>query len=62
MSDIGFYVTDLAGRVLLKDNYPGMAPGSHDILLNASQFSPGVYLYTLNVNGNGVTRKMVITR
>jgi len=59
---ITFSVYDLAGRQLLYNDYGNVAPGRHSISLEAGQFSPGIYLYTFNVNGSQITRKMAISR
>ena len=61
-SDVGFNVTDLTGRILMKINYKHVDPGQHVINLNAANFSPGIYLYTFNINGSKVSRKMVISQ
>ena len=59
-SDVVFSVYDLTGRELMNNNLSTVAAGKHVININANQFSPGVYLYTFNVNGNLVTKRMVI--
>ncbi len=61
-SKVEFAVYDLAGRELINNKYSTVAPGQHIINLEANQFSPGIYLYTFNVNGALLTKKMVITR
>lgn len=61
-SDVCFYVSDIAGRVVMNTGDKKTAPGRHVINLNASQFSPGIYLYTFNINGSRVSRKMVISQ
>ncbi len=60
-SDVVFSVYDMEGRKLVANTYSEVAPGQHTISLSANQFTPGVYFYTFNVNGNVVTKKMVIT-
>lgn len=61
-ANVQFTVCDMTGRELVSNNYSTVAPGQHVINLQASQFTPGIYFYTFNVNGNKVTRKMVITQ
>jgi hypothetical protein len=61
-SKVEFAVYDLAGRQLVNNQYSIVAPGQHTINLEANQFSPGIYLYTFNVNGTAVTKKMVISQ
>ena len=60
-SDVVFTVNDIAGRQLINTSYGNQAPGQHIISLSADQFTAGVYFYTFNVNGNSITKKMVIT-
>jgi Secretion system C-terminal sorting domain len=60
-ADVTFSVYDMIGRVLVNNVYTNCSQGQHTINLNANSFSPGVYFYTFNVNGNKVTKKMVIT-
>jgi hypothetical protein len=60
-SDVVFNVYDLTGRKIMGNTYSEVAPGQHIITLSANQFTPGVYFYTFNVNGNVVTKRMVIT-
>ena len=61
-SDVVFNVFDLTGRKLIETNYSNVAPGQHVINLNANEFTPGVYFYSFKVNGNVVTKRMVITQ
>ena len=60
-SDVAFSVCDITGRELINNSYNNAAPGQHVISLNANEFTPGIYFYTFKVNGNAVTKKMVIT-
>jgi hypothetical protein len=61
-SDVIFTVYDITGRKLINNTYTEVTPGEHEISLGANQFTPGVYFYTFNVNGNVVTKKMVVTQ
>jgi len=60
-SNVVFTVYDMTGRELTNSTYSTVAPGQHSIELAANQFTPGVYLYTFNINGVKVTKRMVIT-
>jgi uncharacterized repeat protein (TIGR03803 family) len=57
-----FSVCDIMGRKIMTTDYGHVNAGEHSIILDAKQFSAGVYFYTLNVNGQSVTKKMVITQ
>lgn len=61
-ASVVFTVCDMTGRELVNNTYNTVTPGQHVISLQASQFTPGIYFYTFNVNGTKVTRKMVITQ
>jgi uncharacterized repeat protein (TIGR03803 family) len=60
-ADVGFNVCDVMGKKLLTMTYGNRTIGENTIILNANQFSPGIYFYTLIVNGQSVTKKMIIT-
>lgn len=60
-SNVEFSVYDMTGRKIIENNYSNAAAGQHIITLAANQFTPGIYFYTFKVNGNSVTKKMVIT-
>jgi len=60
-SDVVFTVCDITGRTMVNNVYTSVEPGQHIINLNANTFAPGIYFYTFKVNGNEVTKKMVIT-
>lgn len=60
-SDVTFTVYDITGRVITTTNYGNVAPGQYQVNLNGNTFSPGIYFYTFNVNGNVITKKMIIT-
>ena len=60
-SDIVFTVYDVTGRKMMNNEYSEVAPGKHIIRLDASQFGPGIFFYTFNINGIIETKKMVIS-
>jgi len=60
-SDVVFTVSDITGRTLINNTYSNSTPGQHVISLSATEFTPGVYFYTFDVNGTTVTKKMIIT-
>ncbi len=60
-SDVTFTIYDITGRVVTATNYGNVAPGQYQVNINANTFTPGIYFYTFNVNGNTITKKMVIT-
>jgi len=52
-----FTVTDIMGRVVSSEKVETTI-GSHSIKLNS--YAAGVYYYTLNVDGNTTTKKMIV--
>jgi len=61
-SDVVFSVYDMTGRKIMENSMSEVAPGQHYVILNTNQFTPGVYMYTFNVNGVQVTKRMVVTQ
>lgn len=55
--DVIFTITDISGRIVSSSKESGVV-GSHSI--NVELLNAGVYFYTLNVDGNTVTKKMIV--
>ena len=55
-------VFDVTGREVARLVDGPMAAGDHAATLDAGQFAPGVYLYTLQVDDQRATRRMVVVR
>jgi len=53
-------VYDMTGKLVMSVEEGTKPAGSHRLELNASDFSKGMYFYTLNANGASKTRKMII--
>ncbi|MBR0304605.1 MAG: T9SS type A sorting domain-containing protein, partial [Bacteroidales bacterium] len=53
-------VTDMAGRVVVFNNYPFLQKGLHQLRISLS--SPGVYFLTARMNGNASSVKMINQR
>lgn len=52
-----FTVTDVMGRVISSENV-GTTTGTHSVKLGA--YAAGLYYYSLNVDGNVTTKKMIV--
>ena len=52
-----FTVTDVMGRIVSSENV-GTSVGTHSVKLGA--YAAGVYYYSLNVDGNVTTKKMIV--
>jgi hypothetical protein len=56
-------ITDNLGRIRNKINSPDISEGVHKITIDASRLTPGIYQYSLEVNGQTTdTKKMVVIR
>lgn len=52
-----FTVTDVMGRIVSSENV-GTTTGTHSVKLGA--YAAGVYYYSLNIDGNVTTKKMIV--
>lgn len=55
-------VTDLTGKQIANHNLGKVVNGVNKFDLNTSNYSAGVYVYTLNVDGIQVTKKFVVAK
>lgn len=55
-------VISVTGDVVYNTNFGTIAAGQHTENINVSELANGVYFYTLNVNGNITTKKLVISK
>jgi hypothetical protein len=53
-------VSDIAGHTLMTQDKGTVTAGGHQFTIDASQMSPGIYFYTVTINGQPVTRKMIV--
>ena len=57
---VSFEVRDLTGKLIERRDLGNLPAGSHVIELNVADFAAGMYQYSLTVNGEFATRKMVV--
>lgn len=61
-ANVTFEVMDITGKVVVS-SFEGSKPaGKHLLELNTNDLRSGVYFYSINVNGNKLTKKMTITK
>ncbi|MBA3704489.1 MAG: T9SS type A sorting domain-containing protein [Bacteroidetes bacterium] len=60
-SKVNLEIYDITGRKLFSVDEGNKNAGTHTINIKGKQFAPGVYSYSLKVNGVSLTKKMVIT-
>ena len=59
-SDVNFDVFDITGKVVYTLDMGTQAPGYNSISLDASEFAAGVYTYTLSVDGERSTDRLMV--
>jgi hypothetical protein len=60
-SIVSFNVYDVAGKQVMNIDEGSRGAGQYNIELDATEFTTGLYYYSLTVNGQKLTRKMVVT-
>ncbi len=58
---VGLTIFDVTGKQVMTFNKGLLTAGQYQIELNASTLAPGVYFYTLSVDGQQATRRLVVT-
>jgi len=59
-SDVLFNVTDVTGQVVYTENVANQSAGLHNLELNTANLANGMYFYNFTVNGQVITRKLVV--
>lgn len=59
---VNISISDIAGRRMIQQQNMNMAPGFHQIELNTSNLSDGVYLLQIEVNGSRSVQKLIIRK
>ncbi|MFH0895153.1 MAG: T9SS type A sorting domain-containing protein [Bacteroidota bacterium] len=53
-------VTNIMGQKVMTINKGNVASGSHNVVIDGSKLTSGVYFYTVRAGENSVTRKMIV--
>ncbi|MFH0895155.1 MAG: T9SS type A sorting domain-containing protein [Bacteroidota bacterium] len=53
-------VTNIMGQKIMTINKGNVASGSHNVVIDGSKLTSGVYFYTVRAGENSVTRKMIV--
>ncbi|MFI5263386.1 MAG: T9SS type A sorting domain-containing protein, partial [Candidatus Kapaibacterium sp.] len=61
-SNVRLTVTDMLGHIIAVLTDGELPAGEHSFLFDASIWNSGTYLYHLNIEGQVLTRQMVITK
>lgn len=57
---VSFSIIDISGKKVITLIEGAKSAGAHSIKINTSSLPSGAYFYTISVNGNEATRKMII--
>lgn len=60
-SNVSVSVVSVTGKVVYSNNVGNVAAGKYNENINSSEFANGVYFYTLTVNGEETTKKLIIS-
>jgi hypothetical protein len=59
-ANVALEITNVQGQQVFAEEYGRQVTGEHRITLTTNGFSPGVYFYSLIVDGERLTRKMMV--
>ena len=59
-SDVTFDMRDITGKVVYSLDLGTQSPGINSITVDASEFAAGAYIYTLTVNGERATDRLLV--
>ncbi|MCG9911984.1 MAG: T9SS type A sorting domain-containing protein [Flavobacteriales bacterium] len=59
-SEITFELTDVTGKVVYNERIGNQFPGTYTYQLQRDNLNSGVYFYSFIVNGNKVTKRMIV--
>ncbi|MDW3652127.1 MAG: T9SS type A sorting domain-containing protein [Bacteroidia bacterium] len=59
-SEVELAIFDLSGRMINKIVDQKQPAGSHEVLWNAGELRPGIYLYRIQVNGRIFSKKLIL--
>lgn len=59
--NVSLFIYNVAGVKVFERAQTNQGTGQYSVEVNNSNFASGIYFYTLNVDGNQITKKMVVT-
>ncbi len=59
---VSLTVVDVNGKVVATFNEGMKSAGNYSVTFNADELASGIYNYSLNVNGERITKRMIITK
>lgn len=61
-ANVAISMTDLTGKIVYSNDLGKRDAGTSNVIVNTSELSNGVYMYTLTVNNKKVTRRIIVNR
>lgn len=61
-ADVTITLTDISGKVVYNTNVGNKGAGTHNTVISTTEFSNGVYMYTITANGKKVTRRIIVNK
>jgi hypothetical protein len=59
-ADLALEVIDLTGKKVFETYEENASAGKNTLFIDAALLSPGIYFYTVRVNGSSITKKMIV--
>ena len=60
--DVKILITDFTGKIMFQEIVENVSIGANIFQLNTENFPAGTYSYTFIINGESLTKKMVVVR
>ncbi|TXC81797.1 T9SS type A sorting domain-containing protein [Luteibaculum oceani] len=60
--NVSFRVMDITGKIVENRASERMNAGKHVVSVDASNYNSGIYFYTLTVDGESITKKMIVNK
>ncbi|MBX7094696.1 MAG: T9SS type A sorting domain-containing protein [Flavobacteriales bacterium] len=61
-ANVTFEIVDVTGKVIKNENFGTRSAGDYQINLDTDAFAAGVYFYSVTVNGERQTKRMIINK
>ncbi|MGK0435967.1 MAG: hypothetical protein ACJAX0_000195, partial [Flavobacteriales bacterium] len=61
-ANISFEMIDVTGKKVVSTIEGNKNPGVYSIEVNTAELNSGIYFYSILVNGNKITKKMIVTK
>lgn len=61
-SSMAFEIYDIRGVKVFEKTQTGVQQGKYSVELNGANYPAGIYFYSLTVDGNKITKKMVVSK